>query len=74
VSDPNSRYLYEPPARPDEDLAGVTICLEQCREIRIVSADEGANGRIFKWLVDQIQQAWLSEALKRQKPPGEPGG
>jgi hypothetical protein len=55
VSEP---YVYEAPAemkRPDADLAGVTISLHQCREIKIVGADEGANGRIFKWLLGQIQ-------------------
>jgi hypothetical protein len=53
----NLRYL--PPAdreRPDADLAQVSLALDW-KYIVIGSADEAALGRIFSWLVGQVQLA-----------------
>jgi hypothetical protein len=51
--------VYLPPSqtpRPDGDLADVALGLDW-KSVSIVGADEAANGRIFKWLMGQVQLA-----------------
>jgi hypothetical protein len=48
---------FEERPRPDEDLAHATLALDRCKVIEIRGADEDATGRIFAWLLGQMQLA-----------------
>jgi hypothetical protein len=75
---PSLRYL--PPAdreRPDADLAQISLALDW-KYIVIGGSDEAALGRIFSWLVGQVQLAGgrvrapdraQKGAYRRRQPP-----
>jgi hypothetical protein len=42
--------------RPDDDLAFASLILERER-ITILFENDASSGRVFKWLVGQVQQA-----------------